>query len=288
MLPKVKKSGGPTSKKGKKAVSQNALKSGVYSRSIVLPNEDKTVYQQLVSRYVQEFKPADMAETTMATNLANLTWKKMRLDQYEQNSLIAVWNKPVYLDELEKEKLIRLPRKIGWLEIYAIFGRYMKDGLEDLEQTYVQYELDISQLYQEEVNTYYLERFFTSNPQLLKEIREVAKGEFSRKDINVKDLLVQTTYIDGEDIFLLNACTDKILERRKDIAWYQDNLGEIREAELKLKERRVMEQMQKSDFSRAHDELDRSFYRTLTELRRQQQWRREQNEVVVIQESPKK
>ena len=288
MHPKVKKSGGPTSKKGKKAVSQNALKSGVYSRSIVLPNEDKTVYLQLVSRYVQEFKPADMAETTMVTNLANLTWKKMRLDQYEQNSLIAVWNKPVSLDELEKEKLIRFPRKIGWLEIYAIFGRYMKDGLEDLEQTYVQYELDISQLYQEEVNTYYLERFFTSNPQLLKEIREVAKGEFSRKDINVKDLLVQTTYIDGEDIFLLNACTDKILERRKDIAWYQDNLGEIREAELKLKERRVMEQMQKSDFSRAHDELDRSFYRTLTELRKQQQWRREQNEVVVIQESPKK
>lgn len=288
MLTKVKKSGGPTSKKGKKAVSQNALKSGVYSRSIVLPNEDKTVYLQLVSRYVQEFKPADMAETTMVTNLANLTWKKMRLDQYEQNSLIAVWNKPVSLDELEKEKLIRFPRKIGWLEIYAIFGRYMKDGLEDLEQTYVQYELDISLLYQEEVNTYYLERFFTSNPQLLKEIREVAKGEFSRKDINVKDLLVQTTYIDGEDIFLLNACTDKILERRKDIAWYQDNLGEIREAELKLKERRVMEQMQKSDFSRAHDELDRSFYRTLTELRKQQQWRREQNEVVVIQESPKK
>ncbi len=51
---------------------------------------------------------------------------------------------------------------------------------------------------------------------------------------------------------------------------------------MQLKEKRLMTKMQQTDFTRAHDELDRSFYRTLTELRKQQQWRREQSEVVVI------
>jgi len=288
MITKAEKTGGPKSKKGKRAVSQNATKSGIYSRSIVLPNEDKEVYQQLVARYMSEFKPADMAETSMVTSLANLTWKKMRLDHYEQSSLMAAWDKPVLLNMLEEERLIRFPRKLNWLEMFAAFGKYMKNGLEDLERQYQALELEIDRLYQQQPNVHYLQRFFAESSQLLAVIVEVASREFNRKNIEVADLLSQTTYIDGADVSLLNACTDKILERQKDIAWYQDHREEIREAELKLKEKRVMEKMQVTVFSRAHDELDRSFYRTLTELRKQQQWRREQNEMVVITQETKK
>jgi hypothetical protein len=281
MIPKAKKSGGPKSRSGKKIVSQNATKTGVYARSIVLPNEDKNAYQQLVNRYMNEFKPSDMAETTMVNNLANLTWKKMRLDHYEQNSLMAVWNGSVFLKDLEKEGLIRFPRDMSWLEIFAIFGKYMKEGLSDLEKQYAEYESEINQLYGQEPNVHYLQRFFGQSPKLLEQIQSVAKNEFSRKNLQVTELL-QITYANTDDQTLLDACTNKILERKADIAWYQENREEIREAELQIKERRVMEKMQKTDFSRAHDELDRSFYRTLTELRKQQQWRREQNEVVVI------
>jgi hypothetical protein len=281
MIPKAKKSGGPKSRSGKKVVSQNATKTGVYARSIVLPNEDKSAYQQLVNRYMNEFKPSDMAETTMVNNLANLTWKKMRLDHYEQNSLIAVWNGGVFLRDLEKEGSIRFPRDISWLEGYAVFDKFFKEGFDDLEKQYAEYEAEINLLYGQELNVHYLQRFFSQSPKLLEQIVSIAKSEFSRKNIQVTELL-QITYANRDDQTLLDACTNKILERKTDIAWYQDNRDEIREAELQIKERRVMEKMQKTDFSRAHDELDRSFYRTLTELRKQQQWRREQNEVVVI------
>ncbi len=223
MIPKVKKSGGPKSKKGKKLVSQNATKAGVYSRSIVLPNEDKSAYQQLVSRYMTEFNPSDMAETTMVNNLANLTWKKMRLDQYEQNSLMAEWDKGVTLSELKDEKLMHFPRDLLWLEIYVALGPYLNKSLDDLEREYVQYETDISELYSQEVNVHYLERFFYKNTELLKEISDVAKKKFNRKNILVADLLKDTTYIGEEDVPILYACTDKILEYRKDIAWYRDN-----------------------------------------------------------------
>ena len=288
MLPKVKKSGGPTSKKGKKAVSQNALKSGVYSRSIVLPTEDKNAYQELLARYMKEFSPSDMAETTMVTSLANLTWRKMRLDYYEQNSLIAEWNKVVTLSDLKQENLIHFPRDILWLEIQVEFGHYLKISFEDLENHYKKMAGHIAHLYSEEVTTHYAERLFGQYPDLLKEILKVAEGDFNRKDIEVKDLLNEKTYIEHKGVQLLEACTNSILEKHKDIAWYKDNQEKISQAKLALREKWVMEKMQQTDYSRAHDELDRSFYRTLSELRKQQQWRREQNEVVVIQESPKK
>lgn len=110
----------------------------------------------------------------------------------------------------------------------------------------------------------------------------MAEENFNRKDIQIRTLLTDTTYINHKDVPMLYACTDKILEYRKDIAWYRDNQEDIEDAKLQLKERRVMQKMQQTDFNKAHDELDRNFFRTLTELRKQQRWRREQNEVVVI------
>jgi len=288
MLPKVKKSGGPTSKKGKKAVSQNATKSGVYSRSIILPTEDKKAYQELLTRYMAEFSPLDMAQTTMVTSLANLTWRKMRLDHYEQNSLITEWEKHVSFSDLKEGNLIYFHRDILWLELQVTLGSYLKISLADLDKNYRELESSIKNIYSQEVNTHYLERFFAQNQELLKAILDVAAESFHRKDIEVKDLLIETTFVNHKDEVLLEACTDKILEKQKDIAWYRDNEEKINQAKLKLKEKRLMEKMNQTEFTRAHDELDRSFYRTLSELRKHQYWRREQNEVVVIQEDSKK
>lgn len=288
MLPKVKKFGGPTSKKGKKVVSKNATKSGVYSRSIVLPTEDKKAYQELLTRYMAEFSPSDMAETTMVTSLVNLTWRKMRLDHYEQNSLIAEWEKHVSFSDLKEDNLIYFPRDILWLELEVTLGPYFKISLDSLDMRYRELENSINELYGSEVNTYYLERFFPQNQELLKTILEEAAESFHRKDIEVKDLLNETTYVNHKNEVLLEACTDKILEKQKDIAWYRDNEEKINQAKTKLKEKRLMKKMQQAEFTRAQDELDRSFYRTLSELRKQQHWRRGQNEVVVIQEGLKK
>lgn len=288
MIPKTKRSGGPTSKKGKKAVAQNATKTGAYSRSIVLPNEDKGAYQRLLQRYVDEFKPEDMAETTMVVNLVNFTWRKMRLDQYEQNSLIAEWEKHVSFDDLKAEHLILFPRDMSWMEITILFGPYMKISFDEIQQKYVEYESVIERLYSQQVVLPYLQRFFSEEPELLEEVMDIAGRSFNRKNIQIADLLNSTAYVGGQNVELLGACTDKIIERRKDITWYLDNQKNINEAKLKVKESRLIKKMQQTDMSRVHDELDRGFYRTLSEIRKQQQWRREQNEIVVITEETKK
>ena len=282
-----KKSGGPKSKPGKKVVSQNATKTGAYARSIVLSNEDKEAYNELVTRYMHEFQPSDMAETTMVNNLANLTWKKIRLDQYEQNSLMAEWDKPVTLSDLKAKNLLLIRDDVLWLEIIVVFNRITHGTLDDIEQKYEQYFIDLKNLNSQPLNPHYLERFFHQNPTLLEEIKATAKDKYNRSDIEVKDLLTETAYKNGKELSILEACAEIIIKKRDDIAWYRKNEADIEESKLKLKDQRVIEKMNQTDFNRAHDDLDRSFYRTLTELRKQQQWRREQNEIVVISSDKK-
>ena len=78
----AKKSTGPTSEAGKKITSQNALKTGVYSKSLILPGEDASEFQQLVEQFMQDFQPADIVEFEIVRDLAGLAWKKIRLEKF--------------------------------------------------------------------------------------------------------------------------------------------------------------------------------------------------------------
>jgi hypothetical protein len=51
------------------------------------------------------------------------------------------------------------------------------------------------------------------------------------------------------------------------------HLDEIRSAVTNIRERRLLEVLKDQGIMRAHDELQRSFYKALNELRRHQIWR---------------
>ena len=57
----INKSTGPKTEEGKKRVSQNALKSGVYARNIVLPTENPADFEVLHQQFINDFKPQDIA-----------------------------------------------------------------------------------------------------------------------------------------------------------------------------------------------------------------------------------
>ena len=52
-----------------------------------------------------------------------------------------------------------------------------------------------------------------------------------------------------------------------------NNLAKIKAAVTNVKEKRLLDLIQVQGVMRAHDDLSRAFYRTLSELRRQQSWR---------------
>jgi hypothetical protein len=59
---------------------------------------------------------------------------------------------------------------------------------------------------------------------------------------------------------------------------------QLRQILKEIKEARLLKFMQESSIQRVHDDLDRAFYRTLSELRKHQLWWQERNTVDVTSE----
>ena len=71
------------------------------------------------------------------------------------------------------------------------------------------------------------------------------------------------------------------IEELNQIIWFCDNRTQIEQELQTVKDKRLMELMQNEKPSRAFDDLRRNFYRTLSELRKHQEWKRKMQVVDV-------
>jgi hypothetical protein len=74
----AKRSTGPVTEKGKQASSQNALRHGQLSSSVVLKAESPTLFDQLFSSLIEEFQPRTANETALVETMAVARWRLMR------------------------------------------------------------------------------------------------------------------------------------------------------------------------------------------------------------------
>lgn len=86
---------------------------------------------------------------------------------------------------------------------------------------------------------------------------------------------------DGENELFLNYFLKDSIADLKQIIWFCDNRAGIEQELQAVKDKRLMELMQNEKPSRAFDDLRRNFYRTLSELRKHQEWRRKMQVVDV-------
>ena len=63
------------------------------------------------------------------------------------------------------------------------------------------------------------------------------------------------------------------LKWARQVIYVSEHLDEIKSAVTAIKEKRLLDQMQVARLTRANDELSRAYFKTLSELRKQQQWR---------------
>ncbi len=91
---------GPRTPIGKSIVSKNAIKSGVYSSSVLLPNESQADYEHLKNLFWADLKPCDLIEETLVNDLVQLAWKKRRLDRFEQTAMLGQLNAPISEEEI--------------------------------------------------------------------------------------------------------------------------------------------------------------------------------------------
>jgi hypothetical protein len=74
---------GPTSAEGKAKVSQNAVKTALTGRTVLLPFDDVTAYQALLTGWVNEFKPVGPIETGLVQSLVDICWRLERIPGLE-------------------------------------------------------------------------------------------------------------------------------------------------------------------------------------------------------------
>jgi hypothetical protein len=268
-IPKRKRSGGHTTEKGKSLASANSIKTGAYSSIIVLPNENEQDFLDLQNQFVLDFMPQDIAELSMVHELAAILWKKLRLEKLEKSAFLRVLNEPSTSLDIYSSRL-RMPDE------YAPYLANLELFTEAFIDQFDSYGTCINRFGTNPGKDDFL-RLCLESPALFQEIVDMAKANYtfntSNPDITPELLISLEVQAGAGKVSFINYALKEIKEKAEAVAWIAEHLDRIRQAVSSHKERRLLELMQSQGVMRARDELSRSFYRTLSELRKQQQWR---------------
>jgi len=82
------KSTGPTSSAGKARSSRNSFKHGLYSKELVLPNEDPAELDQLRASLRAEHQPINTTEDMLVNDLAENFWRLRRMREFETRAML--------------------------------------------------------------------------------------------------------------------------------------------------------------------------------------------------------
>jgi len=97
---RIKRSGGPKTAEGKATTSRNAIKTGAYSATVVLPGESEAEFKELADQFFRDFPPRDAVEASMVREMALLDWKKRRLERLESAGHARKLDRPIQGHEL--------------------------------------------------------------------------------------------------------------------------------------------------------------------------------------------
>jgi hypothetical protein len=275
-IPKTPRSGGPKTAAGKAIASANSLKAGIYSNVVVLPGEDEAEFIQLEAQFIQDFSPQDIAELTMVRELAVVVWKKHRLERLELSASLKVLNQPIEEGDYRRHGL--KIRATAW---------YWINHLDALDDTTV----DIEAAMEEEAILYLdrdlyaadLEEMKLSSPHLYKAILVSAEnaGFFTEEPSSEALAALMSITKESESIQFVRLAIASINERAEDIGWAQGNADKIRAAVASVKSQRWLGVMELEKPRHVNGDLSGIFFRTLSELRKHQQWRQARNTVDV-------
>jgi hypothetical protein len=83
----AKHSTGPKSAEGKKKSSMNALRHGLTGQLVVMPDEDREIYQSHLQSFHDEYHPQGATEENLVQALADVSWRLNRVAALETNLL---------------------------------------------------------------------------------------------------------------------------------------------------------------------------------------------------------
>jgi hypothetical protein len=282
-IPKSKRSGGPKTLSGKLNASKNALKTGAYSSMIVLPGESEEDFKKLHEQFINDFMPSDVAESAMIYELAGLTWKKLRIEKLEHAAFIRSINLNITIKDMSSEGV----------EIDKYHEKHLKElntlsknkEIFELNRDCLNYLNKVSKGYISPQDILNLEKtmpfVYDSIIYITAEVLDIDK---SQVDFSVlKDSMI---YFPGKNKpeMLYKAVFRRVKKIFESLVWIENHLDQVKEAVANIKEKKLLEAIQEQGLMRSNDDLSRSFFRVLNELRRHQSWRKEMNIVDIYPE----
>jgi hypothetical protein len=271
-LTQSKRSGGPQSDEGKKVSSRNAIKTGAYSKAVILPGEDESEYRELEAQFIRDFAPRDIAEGAMVRELTVLTWKKIRLDHLEHRKILQTLGEPISAYAVDELFLFRPEAKwvIGYLD--SLTQAYVKE--HEIKKKFAQ------ELLARQVTPQILDALKKSCRPLYDDVMQEAY-EYEIENLSHGALCDETIEDEGEQKNLMHFLLGRQVDVCDDITWTYENLEKIQAGIQEIKDGRLVTLMQGDRTGRAREDLSRSFFRTLSELRKHQHWRYQRDAVDV-------
>jgi hypothetical protein len=277
---KSQRSGGPRTEAGKKATSLNALKSGVYAKMVVLPNESERDFMELHAQLLYDYAAEGAVESNLVLQLTIQMWKKARLERLEHAAMLRLMHKPLSDADIINGGF-KVGRACAWLlddlakvkplffdEFRLYLGRYFK----------------LQQVNPAEVDFNYLR---TSLPLLydLALVKAADVLKLTKEDISL-DMLESFTIPDPNNTQQLMLLKDYLFEylsqKAMQVIDVAECLDDCKRKVAEIKDRRVFNFMSDNTVGHAQSDLSREFYKTMNELRRQQQWRMSINTIEVL------
>jgi hypothetical protein len=241
-----------------------------------LPGESEKDFQELEEQFVRDFSPEDIVAATMVHNLTVLTWKKLRAQKIEHSGLVRALTTKFDSTECHKYNFPSVITNLG--------------PVMNLVNTLSQVEEDewklafgfCNKFIQSIPDAQDLEALKLASPSLYRYLEAKAVLN-NKKDCSLwPPMKVQTT--DGTVHSFIKFYCEYFLKENIGNVNIIENIVQLRQILKEIKEARLLKFMQESSIQRVHDDLDRAFYRTLSELRKHQLWRQERNTVDVTSE----
>ena len=279
-IPKSPRSGGPRTPAGRHAVANNALRTGAYAVQVVLPGEELAHFQELEQQFIHDFAPADIAQSVLVHQLAVVTWKKLRVDRIEHSHFMGVVHRPYVSVELEPVEHLLPPRGgLSWVNEARHRTRSERDGIvAALQRAGSLLALPAAGYPPETVA-----RIAQEAPVLFRHL-QIEAADYNISDDGSDWLTVVVSDADGTDgTFLARSCVS-FCKQYVSWEWLLCERESAEQALNQLQQQRILVSMRQGNVNRIHEDLDRAFQRTLAELRRQQNWRRERATLTIEQE----
>lgn len=275
-LPKTQRkvrSGGPKTAEGKLASSRNAIKTGAYAVQPLLPGESEQEFRELEQLFVDDFKSVGISERASVHSLTMIVWKKLRLEKLESRHLYDLLDRFPKSDEFSAigfddypsaaQEWVNNPELISSLNLDQAQSGYW--ALAALKKC--RFDLDEMQTFKKDL------------PVIFKRLQDLLSS------LGVKDLTIPgmmgTRYHHGAETRPIEDMAGKLMEQLQGEVWAIQNQERLLKVRQQIRDNRLVEYLNLNRSQRVADDLDRSYFKTLDELRRQIEWRKKQ-EVIDI------